>query len=454
MKALRRRALGLVFFIVVILFLTLTIMQYNKSFTKFVDIKLATSSAGNALPANADVKARGLIVGQVRSVEPDIRDGSVVVTLGLQPDKVKMLPTDTTARILPKTLFGERYVALQVPDGQEGSPSDHLTNGDTIDEDVSGNAVELQQLFDQLLPVLDAIPPADLNITLSALSKALSGNGERLGTSFEQLNTIFKDINANMPELQGTLRGLASFSETYSEALPDLVDSLDNLRTTTNTLYERQGDLRTLIASVTQVAVDGTNFLTTNRKDLVDLAIQSEPLLSSLAKYSPTFGCTFKNFAGLVPRADVITGKDTENPGVRVNLQFVNPRGRYLPNQDEPRLFDERGPICYPQARNGLPFPQYPYGSVNDGSYQPPSRNAGPRDLPVLPEPQFSGIPSGTIGAAEQQQDPPTNYSDPRNKLQARAIVAASSGKDPAEIPGWITMVAAPTMQGQQVSIR
>jgi hypothetical protein len=35
-----------------------------------------------------------------------------------------------------------------------------------------------------------------------------------------------------------------------------------------------------------------------------------------------------------------------------------------------------------------------------------------------------------------------------------RAIVAASSGKDPAEVPGWITMVAAPTMQGQQVSIR
>ena len=454
MNALRRRALGLVFFVVVILFLTLTIMQYNKSFTNFVNVKLSTTSAGNALPANADVKARGLIVGEVRSVEPDIKDGSVVVTLGLQPDKAKLLPTDTTARILPKTLFGERFVSLQIPEGQEGTADDHLTGGDLIEEDKSGNAVELQQLFDQLLPVLEAIPPADLNITLSALSKALSGNGERLGTSFEQLNTIFKDINANMPELQGTLRGLASFSETYSEALPDLVDSLDNLRTTTNTLYERQGDLRTLIASVTQVAVDGTNFLTTNRKDLVDLAIQSEPLLTALARYSPTFGCTFENFAGLVPEADVITGKGTENPGVRVNLQFVNPRGRYLPNQDEPRLFDQRGPICYPQPGNGRPFPQYPYGSVNDGSYQVPSRNAGPRNLPVLPEPQFSGAPSGTIGEAEQQQDPPTNYSDPRNKLQMRAIVAASSGKDPAEVPGWITMAAAPMMQGQQVSIR
>ena len=450
MQALRRRALGLVFFLVVALFLTLTIMQYNKSFTSTVEVKLRTTSAGNALPTNADVKVRGLNVGVVSEVAPNIEDGSVIVTLALQPDKVDLLPTDTTARILPKTLFGERYVALQIPPGQEGSETDHLSKGSTIEQDQSGNAVELQELFDELLPVLEAIPPADLNVTLSTLAKALAGNGDKLGTSLTELNTIFSEINQNMPELQGTLRGLASFSQTYSEALPDLVDSLDNLRTTTNTLFERQGDLRTTIAAVTQVAIDGTGFLVTNRQDLVDLAIESEPLLTALADGSPAFGCTFKNFAGLVPEADVITGLGTENPGVRVNLQFVNPRGRYLPNQDEPRLLDERGPICYPPATNGRPFPQYPGGSVNDGSYQPPSRNAGPRNIPQMPAAQYSTMPEGSA----TEQAPVTNYNDPRNKLQMQAIVAASAGQDPSEVPGWITLLAAPTVQGAQVSIK
>ncbi|HEY9315174.1 MCE family protein [Williamsia sp.] len=450
MQALRRRALGLVFFLVVALFLTLTIMQYNKSFTDTVDVKLVTTSAGNSLPSNADVKARGLIVGTVSEVAPNIEDGSVTVTLALQPDKVDLLPDDTTARILPKTLFGERYVALQIPEGQEASSADHLSAGSTIDEDMSGNAVELQELFDQLLPVLEAIPPADLNVTLSALSKALTGNGEKLGTSLTELNTIFTEINQNMPELQGTLRGLASFSQTYSEALPDLVDSLDNLRTTTNTLYEKQGDLKTTIAAVTQVAIDGTNFLVTNRQDLVDLAIESEPLLTALAKQSPAFPCTFKNFAGLVPEATVITGAGTENPGVRVSLRFVNPRGRYLPNQDEPRMLDERGPTCYPLATNGRPFPQYPGGSVNDGSYQPPSRNAGPRNVPEMPAAQYSTMPEGTA----TEQTPVATYNDRRNKLQMQAIVAAAAGKDPSEIPGWITVLAAPTMQGTQVTIK
>lgn len=113
-------------------------------------------------------------------------------------------------------------------------------------------------------------------------------------------------------------------------------------------------------------------------------------------------------------------------------------------------MFDERGPICYPPPTNGRPFPQYLWGSMNDGSYQPPSRNAGPRDIPEQPPAQYSGVPAGT--ATEQQAT--VNYNDPRNKLQMQAIIAASAGKDPSEVPGWVTLMTAPTMQGAQVSIR
>ena len=162
MTVIRRRLLGLVFFIVVALFFTLTIMKFNKDFTTFTDVTLKTDSVGNALPANADVKARGVLVGEVRDVEP-AGNGTVNVTLGLKPEMAAQLPADTTARILPKTLFGERYVALQVPE-QASGPT--LANGATIQTDTSGNAKEVQDLLDRLLPVLDAIPPQDLNLSL------------------------------------------------------------------------------------------------------------------------------------------------------------------------------------------------------------------------------------------------------------------------------------------------
>ncbi|MBT0565881.1 MCE family protein [Williamsia sp. CHRR-6] len=443
MAVLRRRLLGLVFFLVLALVIGGSILKFNQTFSTFTDVTLTTDSAGNALPNNADVKVRGVLVGQVREVTTR-PDGTVAVKLGLDPDKAKMLSAGTTARILPKTLFGERYVALQLPAGDSGEP---LRNGATIATDSTGNAMELQTFFDKLLPVLKAIPPQDLSVTLGALAKALDGNGEKLGASFEELNNIFTQVNANMPQLQGTLRGLATFSQTYSQALPDIVDSLDTLRTTTNTLVEKQGDLKTLISTVTATAIQTTDFLRTNRRDLLTLAIDSEPLLTALATHSPAFGCTFKNFAGLVPEVGNIVGVGTKNPGVRVNLSFSNPRGRYLPNQDEPRLLDDRGPRCYPQHyQSGRPFPQYPGGSLNDGSYQPPSRNPGPRNLPTLPIPDFSGKPAGVIQ--------PSVYDDPQNKVALQAIMAAEAGVNPGDVPSWIAQIVAPGLQGAQVTIK
>lgn len=443
MSTLRTRLLGLVFFVVVAVFIGGTILKYNEAFTTFTDVGLTTDSAGNNLPPDADVKVRGLIVGKVRSVTAS-EGGRVTVTLGLQPDKAKMLPANTTARILPKTLFGERYVALQVPTNPDGAT---LAAGDTIRTDSSGNALELQTLFDKLLPVLQAIPPQDLSVTLGSLSKALQGNGDRLGTSLGQLNTIFSSLNANMPQLQGTLRGLATFSQTYSQALPDVIDALDTFRTTSNTLVQKRSDLRSFIATVTKAAQEGTDFLSTNRRDLLDLSIQSEPLLAALAEQSPAFGCTFKNFAGLIPEVNNIVGKDTKNPGVRVTLTFSNPKGRYLPNQDEPRLLDTRGPRCYPKRyETGRPFPQYPGGSINDGSYQPPSRNPGPRTVPQLPVPDFSTTPVGVIQ--------PSVYDDPQNQAALKAVMAAQAGTDPGEVPGWIAQIVAPGLRGAQVTVR
>lgn len=445
MSTLRTRLLGLVFFIVVALFLAVTIMKFNKDFTTFTDVTLKTDSVGNALPANADVKARGVIVGEVRSVHP-APDGSVDVTLGLNPDMADQLPVDTTARILPKTLFGERYVALQVPADWSGPT---LTNGATIETDKSGNAKEVQDLLDRLLPVLQAIPPQDLNVTLTSLSQALSGRGDQIGTTLEDLNTIFSRLaeKQNLDALEGTLQGLASFSQTYSQALPDVVDALDNLRTTNATIVERQQDLRTLISTVGVAATDTTQWLQRNGNNLVNLVVDSEPFLVGLAKQSPTFTCTFHNFATLIPESKNIVGVGTKNPGVRVNLQFVNPRGRYLPNQDEPRFFDTDPPaVCYEPPTDGRPFPQYPGGGLADGSYQPPSRNAGPTSVPKLPQPQFTRTPVGVIRA--------NSFDDPTYRDQLKVIYGAASGVNPEDVPTWVTMIGGAPLQGAEVHIK
>src|SRR5690625_2901302 len=147
--------LGVLLVVIAIGFVVVTVLQYNKAFSTYTSIYLVTDDAGNALPERADVKARGVLMGNVG--ETEARGDKVVLRLDLDPELAEQIPPGTTARLLPKTLFGERYVALQIPQGTTG----HVEEGDTILQDTSGNAVELGHLLDTVLPILRAVPPED-----------------------------------------------------------------------------------------------------------------------------------------------------------------------------------------------------------------------------------------------------------------------------------------------------
>ena len=51
---------------------------------------LTTSSAGMQLPMRADVKVRGVIVGQVNKAESE--GEGATLTLGIKPDKIGQIP--------------------------------------------------------------------------------------------------------------------------------------------------------------------------------------------------------------------------------------------------------------------------------------------------------------------------------------------------------------------------
>ncbi|MBY6350935.1 MCE family protein [Rhodococcoides corynebacterioides] len=437
-SATKRRLLGVGFLLVVVLFVGWSIASYQKTFKSVVMVDLVTDTAGNALPANADVKARGMIVGEVRSTTAE--DGRVVSQIALEPDKVDMIPSNTTARLLPKTLFGERYVALQIP--QDGASATPIAAGGTIQQDTSGNAIEVGQLLDSLLPLLDAIPPQDLANTLGALSQALDGKGQKLGLTIDRLEEIFSGLNTELPNIQADLRGIADLSQTYSTAAPDLVDALDDLRVTGNTVVERQSDVETLLVSATASSGSLADLVQTNAESIVTVAADSREALELLAEFSPSFGCTFTEFVRVADEAKKILSVDAPYPGVRASINFVNPKGRYIPNQDEPRLFDTRGPSCFDDVTTpGKFFPQYPGSGVNDGSYQVPSRNPGPAIDPPLPNPLDSPVPASYAGSDLE-----------RDTLAV--VYGSGSGLAPEQVPSWTTLVGAPALRGAEVSVR
>jgi phospholipid/cholesterol/gamma-HCH transport system substrate-binding protein len=134
-----------------------------------------------------------------------------------------------------------------------------------------------------------------------------------------------------------------------------------------------------------------------------------------------------------------------------VSASFVNPKGRYLPNQDEPRLFDDRGATCFEPAAPGEFFPQYPGGSVNDGSYQVPTRNPGPQEIPGQGPPksaQSSIVPA--VSASAQ----PASYEGSDFERDTLAVIyGQASGVAPETVPSWAAALGAPALRGVEVTV-
>lgn len=436
-QRLRYQLYGMIFLVVAAMFVVLSIAFYRKTFVSVVPVTLETDHVGNQLRTGADVKLRGLIVGEVRTIRPD--GDHAILDLALDPDQITHIPANVSARLLPKTLFGERYVALQAPD----VPSGQLSSGAVIPQDRTSSAIEIEQVLDNLMPVLRALQPEKLSTTLNAMATALSGRGKQFGDTMVQLGVYLEQITPALPDLQANLRQLATVADTYAQAGPELLTALRDLTVTTQTVVEQRTNLANLYATLTTASGNLASFLAANRENLIGLVSTSKSTLEVLAKYAPEYPCLLKQLVDAIPSADAAFGKGSATPNVtRVTIEITSSRGKYLPGVDTPRYNDKRGPRCYPVAKPPARFPQYPEGGpIDDGATKPPPpRSDDPDAFP-------NTLPQAVTTAPSIANTPP------EQELIA-ALVAPGLGVSPTEVPGWSTLLVGPLFRGAEVSLR
>ncbi len=352
----KRRLSGVAFLVIVALLIGLTVALYQKKFTDVVRVSLKTDRIGNQLAAPADVKLRGVLVGEVRKVSSD--GSGATITLALKPGKLVDIPDNVEAQIVPKTLFGEKYVLLVAPTGRTGS---HLKAGAVIPQDRTTTALETERVIDNLMPLLQSLKPAQLSMTLNALSEALRDRGNRLGANLSNAGAYFARLNPSLPTLAQDMQGLADFANSTADATPNLLQVLDNLSASSRNLVEEQASLDSFLTSTTTFAASAQSIVTQNEQRLVALARDSLPSLQLYQRYSPEFPCFF---AGL-SRYNSIVEKTFGGgqPGLHITAEVVSDNGAFTPGQ-EPKYRDSRAPYC-----NGLPKPVVPQGdaSFDDG---------------------------------------------------------------------------------------
>ncbi|MFH8260043.1 MCE family protein [Streptomyces roseolus] len=411
-QTLRRRSAGVVFLLVPALLAWLAVAVYDKKFTDSDPVTVETGSVGNEMHLGAEVKLRGVVVGEVRAI--DATDTGARLTLAMKPGALGRVPSDVRAQMLPTTLFGERFVALVPPANPSPRP---LGPGDVIPEDRSGNAIELQQVLDDLMPLLTAVQPQKLSATLSAVSQALEGRGEKLGDTLARLDAHLKKFNPQLPALTRDLKELVKVSHLYADAAPDILTALTDFTTTSGTLAEQEAALSGTLGATTRTAQDLTAFLRKNKDTVIRLSATSRPTLELLSEYSSSFPCTLGTLARFVPAMDKALGKGTDRPGLHVDVTAVPAEGAYVPGRDTPRYGSGGGPRCHPVPYLGVPV-----------------------------------APAARASAAADQDLGPAN--SPQENDLVTELLAPAAGKHPGELPEWSSLLAGPAFRGTEVTLR
>jgi phospholipid/cholesterol/gamma-HCH transport system substrate-binding protein len=427
--------LGIIFVAVLAGALSLSVLQYQKAFTPVSWVTLETNRTGLQLSLGAEVKLHGVIVGEVRTVSSD--GSGARLRLALDPALTAQIPANVTARLLPKTLFGERYVALLAGAGPAGNGGGAIRDGAVITQDRSQSALELEQVLDDALPLLQSIQPDKLAATLGALATALEGRGNQLGGDLVALDGYLAALNREMPTITDDVRKLASVLDVYDGALPDLLSILRDVTVTAATVTDQRDQLKAFLADTTEAADVTSLFLNRHGDQIIQLGTVSRPVLELLAAYAPEYPCLMRGLVALQPRAEQVFASGQ----MRITLEITRDNGKYLPGRDEPVYGAKNGPDC-----RGLPNPTQPAPQValNDGYDYGGSRPAAPK-LPVgiaAPPPAAAAGPGPAMGYAgtAQEQD------------LLKPLIGAASGIPAPEVPDIAVLLWGPLLRGAVVN--
>src|SRR3546814_44799 len=183
-------------------------------------------------------------------------------TLSVDPD-APIAPL-TTASLVPKTLFGDKYVGLQgaPPDGE------HLGDGAHIPLERTSAPSEVQEVLDRLEPVLAEVDPVTFANVIASTAEGLDGAGGDIARLVDALPGALETITANQQDLGRIFRAVPGIAGTREERADQLVQVADSFGTLATTIDENEDELVRFVTSTADLSARAAELLTTEEDRL------------------------------------------------------------------------------------------------------------------------------------------------------------------------------------------
>ena len=174
------------------------IAAFTGHFSSYDVVYADVPASGTGISPGSVVIFRDITVGSVGSLGQELPDGLIRVQLHMTPGDLATIPSGVKADVEIATVFGTQGINL-VP--QPGAAPGHLRVGETIGSVGVSKTTTLQGDATDLDNLLNALHPAALDETLSAIATALKNQGPQLGTTIGQVATYLDQMLPEVPDI-------------------------------------------------------------------------------------------------------------------------------------------------------------------------------------------------------------------------------------------------------------
>lgn len=281
--------------------------------------------------SDAEVTYRGVTVGRVGQLHL-IKDG-IRVDLDLDDCSSPKIPANSIAAVADRSVVGEQYVNLLVPDGVR--PSSQALRGGSRVGSMGRNQIPVstQTLLVNLDRFVNSLPLDDLRTVVSELDRAVSNRGDDLQSLLDASNALLETANepSNVRATLALIDQSASVLQTQLDLRQPLTSFTHSLNLLSQQLKASDPDIRRLLDDGPADLATVRSLISDNRTDLgvtlanlvtvgdllvrhlpgVEQVLELYPALAaggqSIVKYDPATG--YSGQLGLVLQSTPVNNK-------------------------------------------------------------------------------------------------------------------------------------------------
>ncbi|MGW5923531.1 MlaD family protein [Nocardia fluminea] len=363
-------------------------LRYTGYFADTVAVTAMMTSTGDGLPARADVRFRGMLVGSVSEVDIAEKGLRQRVGLRLDPAAAAAIPISVTARVVPANIFGVSAIELV----DNGAAASSLRAGSVVEQDTSRATTALQTTLTTLRDVLDRIQPAKLARVLATLAEALDGDTRLPGSTIERLDQWVTEVRA-IPGIGDLLGDLGAAATAVNQSAPELVDALGRSVHTARTITDRRARVIDLLTTAGGAADTTQELFARNPDAGKELVVGLDETFGALAADPSALTDTVSGLNTALARlSTVFDWGPSRQMRWDVTVSFT-PFRQYTA-ADCPRYGSQAGPRCDGASVPDVPAPQhYPTQLLPSWlSTAGPAPAPIPPGVPILPLPMIPGL--------------------------------------------------------------